>query len=301
MASLQARVTARVDDVRDRRALVDHVVRTVAHYGKVNANGQAGAVTYFGFLSFFPVLALAFFAVGVVAHVYPDAHAKLAGVITDFLPGVVGDRPGEIPLATVEDNAGAAGLFGLAGVLYSGLGWLSALRNALEAVFRMPPQEQPGFLRGKARDLLMLTLIGVTLVTSVALSGALAGFSTRMLGWAGLADSVVAGVLLFLIGHGLAVAATTALFLALFRLLARPRLADRALLQGALLGALAFELLKGVANQLLGLTREQPAAQAFGVGLILLVWINYFSRITMLGASWAHTAPQVSRTRREGG
>ena len=65
----------------------------------------------------------------------------------------------------------------------------------------------------------------------------------------------------------------------------------RALLGGALLGAVGFEILKLVANTLLAHTRGQPAFQAFGVALILLIWINYFSRLVMYAAAWAYTSP----------
>ena len=63
----------RVADVREHRPFVDHVVRTVEHYGSVNGNALAAAVTYFAFLSFFPILALAFAVVGLVSRAYPNA------------------------------------------------------------------------------------------------------------------------------------------------------------------------------------------------------------------------------------
>ena len=75
MASLKERVTARVDRAREKWPLLDHLVRTVQHYSKVNANALAGAVTYFGFLSFFPILALAFFFVGQLSKVYDEARS----------------------------------------------------------------------------------------------------------------------------------------------------------------------------------------------------------------------------------
>ena len=80
------------------------------------------------------------------------------------------------------------------------------------------------------------------------------------------------------------------LFYVLFRLLARPQEPARALWQGALLGGLAFEVLKLASSYLLRLTHHQPAFQAFGIALILLIWINYFSRIVMYAAAWAHTS-----------
>ena len=57
------------------------------HYGASKASQQAGAVTYFGFLSFFPVLALAFFVVGYIAKVYPDAQDTLVAAIDRCCPG----------------------------------------------------------------------------------------------------------------------------------------------------------------------------------------------------------------------
>ena len=124
MASWKDRLTSRLNAVRRRFPLVDHVFRMVGHYGNVNGGAYAGAVTYFGFLSFFPILALAFFAVGVVAHVYPDARHQLTTAIGHVLPGIVGNGKGEIPLSTFEHNASAVGVFGVLGLLYSGLGWL---------------------------------------------------------------------------------------------------------------------------------------------------------------------------------
>jgi len=59
MASLKARVFAAVTRWRRRYPWLDHTLRMVQHYNAVYGNGQAGAVTYFGFLSFFPILALA--------------------------------------------------------------------------------------------------------------------------------------------------------------------------------------------------------------------------------------------------
>ena len=64
MPSVKERFTSALARLRERRPIVDHVVRILEHYGAVGASQQAGAVTYFAFLSFFPILALAFFVVG---------------------------------------------------------------------------------------------------------------------------------------------------------------------------------------------------------------------------------------------
>jgi len=291
MASLTERLTGTVSRVRQRFPVIDRVARTVQHYTVVNGNGQAGGVTVFGFLSFFPILGFAFFAVGWISKVYPRARGDLVTVLEQILPGVVGTGEGEIPLETFEQNATGIAIVGLVGVLYAGLGWISALREGLEVMFRLPQGEQPSFVVGKARDLLVLAVIGLTLIVSVGLSAAVAYTSRLILRLVRLEDSVVAAGLLWLLAHGLAIVATTVLLLAMFRLLADPPEPRRALLQGALLGAVGFELLKGAANFLIETTKEQPAFQAFGVALVLIVWIWYFSRLIMYSAAWAYAAP----------
>ena len=77
-------------------------------------------------------------------------------------------------------------IIGLLGLLYAGLGWLSALRDALIVVFELPGREQPNFVMGKVRDLIMLVVIGTVLMVAVGFTGLVSGFSQDLLDWAGL-------------------------------------------------------------------------------------------------------------------
>jgi membrane protein len=269
----------------------------VQHYGNVKGSLQAGAVTYFAFLSFFPIMAIAFFTVGWAAHVYPEAKADLLQAIEDLLPELIGNRDGQLSLETIEDSAGTVGLIGLAGLLYAGLGWLSAMRDALLVMFETPRREQPGFVTGKLRDLVSLALIGVVLVVSVAVSGVVSAYSREVLDWIGLGAelSPLLKIVTVLIGLG----ANMVLFYVLFRLLVEPDLPARALWSGALLGAVGFEGLKRLSSLLLTATKSSPGVQAFGVALILLVWINYFSRLVMYAAAWAQTAREARAVREQ--
>ncbi|MGH3447621.1 MAG: YihY/virulence factor BrkB family protein [Nocardioidaceae bacterium] len=285
-------------DLRRKVPVVDHLVAMIQHYGKVQGNVLAGAVTYFGFLSFFPILALAFAVIGYVANVYGGAQDALVDAINSVLPGMIGDGAGQISLDTFSQNAGAVGIIGLLGVLYSGLGWLSGMRKALLVMFAMPPKAKPNFFVGKARDLVVLAVVGLTLIVSVAITGGVRGLSARILEWTGLADTPGVGALLNIVGILLGIAATTLLFMAMFRLLAEPPLPSRALIGGAVLGGIGFEALKELASFLITLTKDSPSFQAFGVALILVVWINYFSRVTMYAAAWAMTTPTEHSERR---
>jgi membrane protein len=296
MTSPLARGRAAVADLRRRSLLFDHGVRTLRHYSQVHGSGLAGSVTYYAFLSFFPILALAFFVVGYVSKLYPDARDNLTSAVGTLLPHILGEGDGEIRLSTIQSAAGTAGLIGAIGLLYTGLGWLSGMRAALEVVFEMPRSQYPSYLVGKLRDLASLAVIGLTLLLTVAVTSVVTGSSTWVLDLVGLAHNLA--WLVRVAGAVVGIVANTLLFYTLFRLLARPATPRRALWEGALLGAFGFEALKLGSTLLLVTTRGRPAFQAFGIALILLIWINYFSRVVMYAAAWAHTSP-IARAARE--
>lgn len=289
----------RLARVRERYPALDHALLTQEHYSEVGAGRQAAAVTYFGFLSFFPIMALAFFVVGYVARVFADAQDALVDAIETVLPGIIGNDPNQISLADIQDAASTVGLIGLAGLLYSGLGWLSAMRDGLYVVFARPAFVQPNFVVGKLRDLVTLALVGVVLILSVGVSGVVTRFSGELLDVVGLGSEL--GWLLWSLAVVVGLAASTLLFFAMFKLLGAPDVPGRSLWAGALFGAIGFEVLKQLSSLLLGLTEGQPAFQAFGIALILLVWINYFSRVVMYAASWAYTTRAARAGRPEPG
>jgi membrane protein len=134
------------------------------------------------------------------------------------------------------------------------------------------------------------------LIGSVAVSGVATKLTTPILDFLGL--GVGAAPAVWVIGLVLGLAANTVLFFAFFRLLAAPNVPTKSLWSGALLGAIGFEVLKQLSTYLLAATKEQPAAQAFGIALILVVWMNYFSRVVVLAAAWAHTSA-AARAQRE--
>ena len=79
----------------------------VEHYGNVNGSALAAAVTYFAFLSFFPILALAFAIFGQVAKVYDNAEDTSSTRPTPCLPGLIGGENG-VSLDTLQ-RRGARG------------------------------------------------------------------------------------------------------------------------------------------------------------------------------------------------
>lgn len=300
MASLPALingVTARIERARRRSPFVDHLLSTQEHYSRVQGSNQAGGISYYGFLSFFPLVALALFVVGKVAQLFPKARDPLTSVITSAFPGVLGEGEHALPLSTLQAQAGTLGWIGLAGALITGLGWMSSMRGAMLAVFDVEPEARPDPILGKLRDLVTLPVLGLILTVSVLLSGGVARYTGEILAWLGLSEGLAPAVRISSLVIG--VAASTLLFLAMFVILGRPALPTPALVRGALIAAVGFEVLKNLASFLLTHTEGTPAFQLFGIALILIIWINYFARLALYGASWAQTSVRPPRGSKE--
>jgi membrane protein len=275
------------------RALFDQPIRAYRHYAARDGSMLAAAVTYFAFLSLFPLVALSFSVVGFMAQFLPDAQHAMGAALQGLLPGMVGDEPDQISLTAIQDAAGTAAGIGVLTMSYAGLGWISQMRDALAAVFDVESSRAPSFGREKvvafiaaqARDAVALMAIGLILLVSVGVSGGLLNVLRHLGRTIGVDGDLGFVMPPLLVAAG--VATGTVLFFAMFKVLAAPTVADRALWSGAFVGAVGFEVLKLASTWLLGVTAQQPAFQAFGIALILLVWIHYFSRVLLFAASWA--------------
>lgn len=283
--SARERFGRRLGATRIRWHWFDHLVRTFQRYQIQSGDRLAGAVSYFAFLSFFPIIALAFAVFGYFLSVRPDAVVTLQTAINQYLPGLA-DR---LPIQQIAGSRTSAGIIGLLGLLYAGLGAIDALRGALREI-SMTTEAPLNFALAKLRDLAALVLVGTTMVASVLV----AGFATQASGvvaeWFGLAGSPVASATIWLAGLAVSVLTDVVVFLIILRWLGRSRQPLRVLLRGALLGAAGFALLKQLAVLILSGTLNNPVYGVFAVVVGLLVWINFSARVIMYAAAWTATA-----------
>ncbi len=272
--------------LRKSRPFVDHAARGYSRYSADGGDRLAAAVTYFGFLSFFPIVALAFSIAGFVVDAYPSAQADLIKQINSFLPGLAD----KLDVASIGRAKVGTGLAGLAGLLLAGLGWVDALRDAIRTMWHHNI-EAGNVVVKKLRDIAVLIGIGLTLVVSIAVTGVASAATTWLLDQLGISASLGARVFVRVLGIALAVLADMGLFLFLFTRLPRLSTPWRRVLKGTLLGAVGFEILKVVGSLLVARTTKNPVYGAFAVIVGLLIWINLVSRFTLFVAAWTVTAP----------
>ena len=276
--------------LREKRPALDHLIRAFGRYTADAGDRQAASVTFFGFLSFFPVLAL---ATSVLSYALgPDAVDTVVEQVDSYAPGLAGQL-GLEEILTSDRAAGLAGLVGLLGLLYSGLGWVDALREAVRALWHHNVQEG-NFLVKKLKDIVILLGLGATLLVSIGITTVSSALSDLALDAVGLGGSVVATVVTYVLGVVLGLVTSTAIFLYLFWRLPKVQSPFRRVLKGALLAGVLFEVLKRVGALYIERTTENPVYGSFAVVVGLLLWINIVSRMLLICAAWTVTAPYDS-------
>jgi membrane protein len=267
--SVLDKAKAAPDEVRQRAPWLDHLVRAYTRFTADGGNNLAAAVTYFAFLSLFPLLAITFAVLGYLVSVYPDAQRQAEQALSDTFPGLVG--PGDpIDLGNLQGAAAAAGVVGLLGLLYSGTNFVDALREAVRTVWHQNIQAGNIVVK-KLKDVLILAGLGLTLLVSLAITGLTTTVTTQLLELVGLGDSTAAAVLLAVLGPALALVVDTMFFIYLFTRLPKVKSPVKRVLTGAFLAAVGFEVLKLVATQLIAGTTTNPVYGTFGVVVGLLV------------------------------
>ena len=258
--------------------------RAWKRYGDRRGNRLAGATSFFGFLSLFPLIVLAAAITGpLLGH---DAIEALKDALKQNLPGI-GDK---IDIDGLIGHAGAIGLVSGASLLLTGLGWIDSLRASIRSMHEL--DDEPGnAIKLKGVDLGALIGLGLIGLIATGASSILTGLSKRIVGWVDLDGTWLAHWGLGLISLVIGVAAGAVLFLYMQTALPRILLPRKVSLIAALAGGIVFYLAQRLGNLYVNHVIGANAAYgAVALPLALLVWIYLMTRVIMLVAAWTKEA-----------
>ena len=277
---------------RRRLPWLDHLIRAYVRYTDQRGDNLAGAITFFGFLSFFPLIALVSAIVGYAAQVDVEVRTYVEQTLNELLPGLAGQ------LHLDEIHPRSTGVIGLVVLLFTGIGWIGVLREALQDMWLRPRTDRGNFVLNKLVDVLMLAGLGIGLLASVALSSLASSATASALSSVGL-DGTGASALVRLLALLVAVAFDALIFALLFSRLSGANEPLRKMVRGALFAAAGFEVLKQAGTLLVSNTTSNPVYGIFAVIVGLIVWINVVARFTLFAAAWTATAMSVPRPFRD--
>ena len=260
--SLGARVSgiiAWADRLQRRHGFLGFPYAVIKKYGDDDGGREAALITYYGFLSIFPLLLL---AVAVLSRVLADNPELRQRLIADIVPPVlrstVESSVKTLPASTVPF------IVGLIGLLFAGTGVVFSAYQTLNHVAAVPRRLRAGFASRYVRVFLMLG----TLLLGAVTVGALTVVVTALPG--------VPGVERALAVLGSAVVVFAVLLFGARVLLARPA-PVRALWPAAVLGAAAVTLVLNLGAPLLArlVSKAGPVYGSFATvaGMFALLYL----------------------------
>jgi YihY family inner membrane protein len=176
------KIIQKLDNFQKNHRLPSFVYAVIKKYGEDDAGHQAALLTYYAFLSLFPLLLV----LTTLTEYIPVSHAEVRDSIikgtTNYFP-VLGDQLAA-HVQTLHKN-GLALVIGLLFTLYGARGVADAFRNGIQRLWKVPKSQQDGFPKSTLKSLSIIIIAGIGFLVasaSIALAGAAGkGFAFRLL------------------------------------------------------------------------------------------------------------------------
>lgn len=228
-------------------------------FGDDQAGYQAALITYYGFVSLFPLLMVAFSVLPLVAGNNSELQQQVSRAVFDYFPVVGDDLQRNIHTFRAH---GPALVIGLLFALYGARGIANVLQDVSNSIWQIPKNKRPGFPFNILRSLGIIAAGGLGLVATTIVLGFVAANSN----W-GLAGKLLV--------TAAALVMNTLLFWGIMRLATAPKVPSRALLTGAAVAA-CFWLVLQVGGTALLVHQLRGASALYGVFAMvlgLLFWL----------------------------
>lgn len=226
-------VTERLDSFQRGHRRVSIPLAVVYKFVDDQGGYLAALITYYGFVSLFPLLLLLSSILGVVLRTNPHLQQQIIESVLSQFP-VIGNQLGD----PRELGGGVTAIvIGSLTALYGGLGVAQATQHAMNQIWDVPRHRRPNPLMARLRSLLLLFIGGLALLGATVLS-AMGSHSRTFRPSAG--QVAVSGLLIVA-----SIVVNAAVFLLAFRVsTAHERLTLRAAVPGAVTAALLWQLLQ---------------------------------------------------------
>lgn len=260
----------KLDQFQQRHRSTAFAYGVVKKYGQDRGGNLAALITYYGFLSLFPLLLLFYTVSSYVLPHLPGSQAALTKSVVGEFP-VIGPQLHSNVHQPLRGSPLAI-LFGVVTLAWGALGVSQILQQTMYDVWGVPSGKRPNFvsrvLRGTVLFLLLgLGIVGTTVVASVG----------SVLNW-GPFGSLLAALPAALVNIGV--------FLLVFRLLSPPDAETRSLLPGAIIGGIGWQVLQSVGVNLVShqLRHSSQVYGVFAVTLGLLSFLYLAAELTVYSA-----------------
>lgn len=189
----------KLDTFQRTRRFVRFGFAVIKKHGEDEAGYQAALMTYYGFLSLFPLLLVLTTLVKVMLGSNTALRDKIINGVTNYFPFISSELQDSVH--GLGGN-GLALVAGLLGTIYGARGVADVLRHTINHVWEVPRVERPGFPASLFKSLQIIIVAGFGLVLVPVISGYLSAVGHGPLVWllsGVLTLSLLFGIFLFLI------------------------------------------------------------------------------------------------------
>ena len=239
----------------------------------------AAMVAYYALLSLFPFLFLILSVLGLFGRVSESSY--LIHEMQHILPGQSAEELIKL-VHSVQSNAGTFFAIGLIGIIWSSLGFYSALESALNIVFQVSNR---GFVRGKWTSFGLVATSLTVLFSSLLIATLANGWLHRHGPW-----WTTEGIVPYLISVAFSSIGSFAFLMIVYRILTNVELHRGDVWPGALFGTVLFQISFQAVPYYLQRGDVLVAMRAFGGLALVLVWLYLMANVIVLGAeiNWRH-------------
>lgn len=264
------RVARRVDRAQQGFGPAAFVFGVVKKFGDDRGGSLAALMTYYGFISLFPLLLILVTILGIVAGSSSSFTKSVEQSALAQFP-IIGEKIGT-QISVLHRNSALGLVLGILGLIYGGQGAMQAGLLAMAEVWNVPGVARPNYWVRTVRALLMMVVLGIFLLATTGAAAFVSyGHRSLLLRVGAVAATAVLNVLLYVLA---------------FRILTPKTIGNRVLLPGAVGGGLAWTALQYAGSLLVThqLRNVTPVYGFFGTVLGLLAWIYLGAQITVYAA-----------------
>ncbi len=251
----------RIDGFQRRHPVLGFPLAVIYKFFDDQGIYLAALITYYGFLSLFPLLLLLASILGFALRGDEELRVRILDSALSQFP-VIGDQ---LRAPQGLQGRGTAIIVGALTAVYGALGVAQALQNAMNIAWAVPRHRRPNPLRARGRSLLLLATAGIAVLATTALS-VLAGTTD-------VGDGVLSSPTAILVTLA-AIIVNTAIFGVAFRIATARPLGFAEIAPGAAMAAVLWQAMQvfGTAYVAHVVKGQSAAYGVFSFVLGLLAW-----------------------------
>lgn len=157
-----------IDNFQRSHRLTAFIFAVQKKYGEDDGGQQAAMLTYYGFLSLFPLLLVATSILQIFLHSHANIRQDVIHTATKYFP-VLGDQL-QSNVHTLR-GAGIALAVGIVLTLWGAKGVADVFQSTMNHIWGIPRYRRPGFPKGPLKSIGIMALGGIGFIVAAALSG----------------------------------------------------------------------------------------------------------------------------------